>query len=117
MCVGTLVQGGGITVFSADGGSIEQYVPPPHLVDNLITNICFGGPDMRDAEKGSAMAVSRRSVQRIGRVASLVIGATIALTLAACSSGGNGGATGASTTPAGQSSRSEERRVGKECLE
>jgi gluconolactonase len=49
VCVGTLVQGGGITVFSADGGSIEKYVPPPRLADNLITNICFGGPDMRDA--------------------------------------------------------------------
>jgi hypothetical protein len=113
VCVGTLAQGGGITVFSADGGSIEQYVPPPHLVDNLITNICFGGPDMRDAEKGSAMAVSRRSLQRIRRVASLMIGATIALTLAACSSGGNGGATGASTTPAGQSSPASAAAAGQ----
>ncbi len=44
VCVGTL-RNGGISVFNPQDGSIE-HVPLP---DALVTNICFGGPDMRDA--------------------------------------------------------------------
>jgi gluconolactonase len=43
ICVGTMVDGG-ITVFDASGGS--EFVPVP---DVGVTNICFGGTDMRDA--------------------------------------------------------------------
>ncbi len=43
VCVATILNGG-ITVFDPDG-SVE-HVPVPDLV---TTNICFGGPDMRDA--------------------------------------------------------------------
>ena len=43
ICVGTLWNGG-ITVFE-DGGGYE-HIPVP---DPVTTNICFGGPDMRDA--------------------------------------------------------------------
>ena len=43
VCVGTLINGG-ITVFSTDGG-IEHHPFP----DASVTNICFGGADMRDA--------------------------------------------------------------------
>jgi gluconolactonase len=42
ICVGTLVEGG-ITVFDPDGGS--EMVKFPELA---ITNLCFGGADMRD---------------------------------------------------------------------
>ena len=44
VCVATLMTGG-ITIVSADGGTVER-VPLP---DNYVTNICFGGPDMRTA--------------------------------------------------------------------
>lgn len=44
VCVGTLVNGG-ITAISPDGGTIE-HIPLP---DPLVTNICFGGPDLRTA--------------------------------------------------------------------
>ena len=43
ICVGTL-RHGGITVFSPRGGFEHIAFPDP-----MITNICFGGPDMRDA--------------------------------------------------------------------
>lgn len=43
VCVGTL-RHGGITVFGPRGG-IEHIAFP----DPMVTNICFGGPDMRDA--------------------------------------------------------------------
>ena len=43
VCVGTLRRGG-ITVFELDGSM--EHVPFPDL---MTTNICFGGPDMRDA--------------------------------------------------------------------
>ena len=45
ICVATLDRGG-IQVISPDGGEVE-FVPVPG--DTHITNICFGGPDMRDA--------------------------------------------------------------------
>jgi len=43
VCVATLVNGG-VTAFDADGG-VEHFAFP----DPLVTNICFGGRDMRDA--------------------------------------------------------------------
>ena len=44
LCVATLMHGG-ISVVSADGRS-TRHVPLP---DRFVTNICFGGPDMRTA--------------------------------------------------------------------
>lgn len=44
VCVGTLVNGG-ITAISPDGERVE-HVPLP---DPLVTNICFGGPQLRTA--------------------------------------------------------------------
>lgn len=44
VCVGTLVNGG-ITAISPDGETIEHFALP----DPLVTNICFGGPDLRTA--------------------------------------------------------------------
>lgn len=44
ICVASLVLGG-INVIAADGAVLE-FVPMP---DPICTNICFGGPDMRDA--------------------------------------------------------------------
>jgi gluconolactonase len=43
ICVGTLWNGG-ITVFEPSGE--YEHIPFP---DPITTNICFGGPDMRDA--------------------------------------------------------------------
>jgi gluconolactonase len=43
VCVATIINGG-ITVFDPDG-STEHFAFP----DVIVTNICFGGPDMRDA--------------------------------------------------------------------
>jgi gluconolactonase len=42
VCVATLVNGG-ITIFDPEGGTEHLAVP-----DSITTNICFGGPDMRD---------------------------------------------------------------------
>lgn len=44
VCVGTLVKGG-VTVFAPDGRVVD-HLPLP---DPLVTNICFGGSDRRDA--------------------------------------------------------------------
>jgi gluconolactonase len=44
VCVGTLVNGG-ITSISPDGEQVE-HTPLP---DPLVTNVCFGGPDLRTA--------------------------------------------------------------------
>jgi gluconolactonase len=44
VCVGTLVNGG-ITAISPDGATVEHTALP----DPLVTNICFGGPDLRTA--------------------------------------------------------------------
>lgn len=44
VCVGTLVNGG-ITAISPDGDTIEHRPLP----DPLVTNICFGGPELRTA--------------------------------------------------------------------
>jgi gluconolactonase len=43
LCVGTL-RNGGITVFEPNGRFEHHAMPDP-----MVTNICFGGPDMRDA--------------------------------------------------------------------
>ncbi len=48
VCVGTLVDSG-ISVISADGASVELYRLPEALADPAVTNICFGGPDLRTA--------------------------------------------------------------------
>ncbi|MDP6345136.1 MAG: SMP-30/gluconolactonase/LRE family protein [Alphaproteobacteria bacterium] len=44
ICVATLVTGG-ITVAAPEGGVVE-FIPLP---DVMVTNICFGGPDLRTA--------------------------------------------------------------------
>ena len=43
VCVATIINGG-VTAFSPDG-TTEHYAVP----DVIVTNICFGGTDMRDA--------------------------------------------------------------------
>jgi gluconolactonase len=43
VCVGTL-RNGGITVYAPNGGIEHVALPDP-----MLTNICFGGPDMKDA--------------------------------------------------------------------
>lgn len=48
VCVGTLVESG-ITRISADGSVIEKFTLPPALADPAITNLCFGGDDLRTA--------------------------------------------------------------------
>ncbi len=47
VCIGTLVEAG-ITVVSPEG-EVEHVPLPPDLWDPLVTNICFGGPDLRTA--------------------------------------------------------------------
>jgi len=42
ICIGTLIHGG-ITVFMPDGRTEHVELP-----DHSVTNLCFGGPDMRD---------------------------------------------------------------------
>ena len=44
ICVANIPYGG-ITVISPDGKMIEQHAMP----DKFVTNICFGGPDLRTA--------------------------------------------------------------------
>jgi len=48
VCVGTLLDSG-ITVVDPADGSVEKYTLPPSLADGAVTNICFGGPDLRTA--------------------------------------------------------------------
>jgi len=48
VCVGTLVEGG-ITVISPDGLRVEHLRLPDSLQEGLVTNICFGGPDLSTA--------------------------------------------------------------------
>ena len=45
VCVGSLAEGG-ITAISPDGGAVEFHPVPE---DPLVTNICFGGDDLRTA--------------------------------------------------------------------
>jgi gluconolactonase len=48
VCVGTLVDSG-INVVPCDGGPVEKFTLPDHLVEGAVTNICFGGPDLMTA--------------------------------------------------------------------
>ena len=48
VCVGTLVDSG-VSVISADGASVDLLTLPAELADGAVTNICFGGPDLRTA--------------------------------------------------------------------
>ena len=47
ICIATL-RSGCITVVSPDGAEVFYIVPPENLWDPLMTNICFGGPDLTD---------------------------------------------------------------------
>lgn len=48
ICVGTLIHGC-VTVISPDGSRVTHYLLPPGLEDRMVTNICFGGPDLSTA--------------------------------------------------------------------
>jgi gluconolactonase len=48
VCVGTLVDSG-ITVVFPEKGSSEKYTLPDAVADGAVTNICFGGSDLRTA--------------------------------------------------------------------
>jgi gluconolactonase len=48
VCVGTLVDSG-ITVVFPEDGSTQKYTLPDGLSDAAVTNICFGGADLRTA--------------------------------------------------------------------
>jgi gluconolactonase len=50
ICVGTLLESG-ITEVPPEGGleNVVRWVLPEHLYDNAVTNIAFGGPDLRTA--------------------------------------------------------------------
>jgi gluconolactonase len=48
VCVGALVDGG-IVEIAADGSSVIHHHLPSGLEDDAVTNICFGGPDLRTA--------------------------------------------------------------------
>jgi gluconolactonase len=47
--VGTLILDPGLTEFNLDDGSIQHHVLPSELWDPFVTNVCFGGPDLRTA--------------------------------------------------------------------
>jgi gluconolactonase len=60
VCVGTVIESG-ISVISPDGQSVELWTLPSALADLFVTNICFGGPDLKTAyitcsEKGRLVA-------------------------------------------------------------
>ena len=48
VCVATLMRGG-ISIVDAGTGAVEFVGLPDALADPYVTNICFGGADMRDA--------------------------------------------------------------------
>lgn len=48
VCVGTLLESG-VTVVDPDGTVSEKHTLPARLTDGAVTNICFGGADMRTA--------------------------------------------------------------------
>jgi gluconolactonase len=48
VCVATLVTGC-ITTVTPDGGRVTQYPMPEGLEDEMVTNLCFGGEDLRTA--------------------------------------------------------------------
>lgn len=47
VCVATIINGG-ISIISPDG-DVEHVPPPAELFDPVVTNICWGGPDMTTA--------------------------------------------------------------------
>lgn len=47
LAIGTLLRGG-LTVISPEG-EVEHWDLPEGLEDAFVTNICFGGPDLRTA--------------------------------------------------------------------
>ena len=48
VCIGTLLSGC-VTAIAPDGSAVMQYLLPPGLEDRMVTNICFGGPDLGTA--------------------------------------------------------------------
>lgn len=48
VCVGTLVESG-ITVVAPDGSRVVRHTLPAHAADRMVTNLCFGGPDLGTA--------------------------------------------------------------------
>jgi gluconolactonase len=48
VCVGTLLESG-VTVVSPDGTVDEKHVLPSRISEGAVTNLCFGGADMRTA--------------------------------------------------------------------
>jgi gluconolactonase len=48
VCIGTLIDSG-VTVVDPRDGSHELYTLPATLAESAVTNICFGGPDLRTA--------------------------------------------------------------------
>jgi gluconolactonase len=48
ICVATLLHGC-VSVIAPDGTVREQIVPPPAFADEMVTNICFAGDDLRTA--------------------------------------------------------------------
>jgi gluconolactonase len=48
VCVGTL-EPGGVAVIDPTDGSVELHVPPAGIEEDYVTNICFGGDDLRTA--------------------------------------------------------------------
>jgi gluconolactonase len=47
VCVATIINGG-ITIISPDG-DVEHVPAPAELFDPIVTNICWGGDDLRTA--------------------------------------------------------------------
>jgi gluconolactonase len=47
--VGTCIWDPGITEFNVTAGTVDHHVLPDSLWDPFVTNICFGGPDLRTA--------------------------------------------------------------------
>ncbi len=48
VCAATLLDPG-VTVIDPDRGTCEKYTLPERLADPVVTNVCFGGPDLRTA--------------------------------------------------------------------
>jgi gluconolactonase len=47
VCVATIINGG-ISIISPNG-DVEHVAPPAELFDPIVTNICWGGADMKTA--------------------------------------------------------------------
>jgi gluconolactonase len=48
VCIGTLIDSG-VTVVDPRDGSHQLYTLPDSIAESAVTNICFGGPDLRTA--------------------------------------------------------------------